>query len=410
MIRQRTDTGKWEVRWRENGHHRSKSFTHERDARRFARKVDEARERGDLLDMSRGKETVSEFVERWWRDYAVSQLSDNTRAHYGRLWEKHLRKPIGGYSLRSVTPAVVDGLRAELVAGGVGAPTVRKALVFLSGVMSAAVRWDRIERNPVREVRKPSAKRTRHVRPFPPRVVETIRASFLADEQVRDAVLVCLLAYAGLRPEEARALRWSDFVGGAIYVERAAAGSTIKTTKTGEPRTVTLLRPLADDVRAWRAASEDREGLVFPTSRGTLWTDYDWRNWRKRVFKPAAEAAGFPQAVPYDLRHSFASLLIREGLTVVEVAAQLGNAPEVTLSTYAHVFREFTPGEPISAEGAILAARAEFDVRGVYAESGTDEDGEATGAASTLRADARIRTADPFITSEVLYQLSYVGV
>jgi hypothetical protein len=28
----------------------------------------------------------------------------------------------------------------------------------------------------------------------------------------------------------------------------------------------------------------------------------------------------------------------------------------------------------------------------------------------TLRADARIRTGDPFITSEVLYQLSYVGI
>ena len=26
-----------------------------------------------------------------------------------------------------------------------------------------------------------------------------------------------------------------------------------------------------------------------------------------------------------------------------------------------------------------------------------------------VEADARIRTADPFITSEVLYQLSYVG-
>ena len=26
-----------------------------------------------------------------------------------------------------------------------------------------------------------------------------------------------------------------------------------------------------------------------------------------------------------------------------------------------------------------------------------------------IRADARIRTGDPFITSEVLYQLSYVG-
>ena len=27
----------------------------------------------------------------------------------------------------------------------------------------------------------------------------------------------------------------------------------------------------------------------------------------------------------------------------------------------------------------------------------------------SAKADARIRTADPFITSEVLYQLSYVG-
>ena len=29
--------------------------------------------------------------------------------------------------------------------------------------------------------------------------------------------------------------------------------------------------------------------------------------------------------------------------------------------------------------------------------------------ASRWEADARIRTGDPFITSEVLYQLSYVG-
>ena len=33
----------------------------------------------------------------------------------------------------------------------------------------------------------------------------------------------------------------------------------------------------------------------------------------------------------------------------------------------------------------------------------------AVDPASPERADARIRTADPFITSEVLYQLSYVG-
>ena len=34
----------------------------------------------------------------------------------------------------------------------------------------------------------------------------------------------------------------------------------------------------------------------------------------------------------------------------------------------------------------------------------------AGGKARGGKADARIRTADPFITSEVLYQLSYVGL
>jgi hypothetical protein len=35
--------------------------------------------------------------------------------------------------------------------------------------------------------------------------------------------------------------------------------------------------------------------------------------------------------------------------------------------------------------------------------------GRTSSAAGVVRADERIRTADPFITSEVLYQLSYVG-
>lgn len=34
---------------------------------------------------------------------------------------------------------------------------------------------------------------------------------------------------------------------------------------------------------------------------------------------------------------------------------------------------------------------------------------ECAETASELEADARTRTGDPFITSEVLYQLSYVG-
>jgi integrase len=408
VIRRREDTGKWEVRWRENGKHRSKSFTRKADAERLAARVRSVRELGGGLDFDRGKETVAEFIERWWRDYALVELQPNSREGYARVWEKHLRLRVGGYRLREVTPAVVDSVKSELVAAGVGAPTIRKGLALLSAMFRCAVTWDRVDRNPVREVRLPGAKRTRHVRPLPPHNVEVLRSRLLLEGRLLDATLVSVLAYAGLRPEEARALVWSDVTARTILVERAAAGSAIKTTKTGAIRTVRLLEPLAEDLAFWRESSPST-GLVFPTARGTLWTDYDWRNWRARVYKPFAAEVGLVRSIPYDLRHSFASLLIHEGVSVVEVARQMGNAPDVTLDTYAHVFEELDPAERLSAVEAIRAARGEFDVREKYAEAGTSEDAEALKAASMLEADARTRTGDPFITSEVLYQLSYVG-
>ena len=101
--------------------------------------------------------------------------------------------------------------------------------------------------------------------------------------------------------------------------------------------------------------------------------------------------------------------MIHEGVSVLEVARQVGNSPDVTLPTYAHVFEEFEPTARVGAGDAIEAARAEFDVRGEYAEPEVKPDAESLDGASMLEADARTRTADPFITSEVLYQLSYVG-
>ena len=207
MIRYRGDTGKWEVRWRENGRHRSRSFTRKADAERFETRVRSARELGEAVDLDRGKETLAEFVERWWREYALVELQSNTRNSYGYVWEKHLRKRIGGYRLRDVSPAVVDRVKTELQAAEVGAPTVRKALALLSAMFRCAVTWDRVDRNPVREVRSPAVRRSRHVRPFPPAPVEAMRARLLSGAAVRDAVLLGVLAYAGLRPEELRALR-----------------------------------------------------------------------------------------------------------------------------------------------------------------------------------------------------------
>ena len=85
-----------------------------------------------------------------------------------------------------------------------------------------------------------------------------------------------------------------------------------------------------------------------------------WENWRDRVYAPAARAAGVEHPVPYDLRHSFVSLLIHEGLSVLEVARQAGHSPKVCLDTYAHVFDDFDPAQRTPAEAAIRQARDEL--------------------------------------------------
>jgi integrase len=169
-----------------------------------------------------------------------------------------------------------------------------------------------------------------------------------------DAALVSVLAYAGLRPGEALGMRWGD------VRERTLL---INATKTNSTRTVRLLGPLAQDLAEWRMRS-GRPGdktLVFPRRDGDLWTDSDWRNWRnwrKRRFATALEAAGVEHAAhPYDLRHSFASLLLAEGQSVHHVAKQLGHAPSMTLDTYGHTIDELEDRDRIDAEAEIRAAR-----------------------------------------------------
>ena len=190
--------------------------------------------------------------------------------------------------------------------------------------------------------------------------IEKIRAYLLHHGLHLDATLVAVLAYAGLRPGEAIGLRWHDVGARTLLVERSVAFGQLKTTKTGKTRSVKLLPPLIETLDAWhnqtpRNAPTD---LVFPSPDGSPWNADRARNWRKHTFRDAATAAGVPNARPYDLRHSWVSLLIAEGATVVEVARQAGHAPTVTLDTYAHLFDELHDGPVTSADRLIREARA----------------------------------------------------
>jgi integrase len=229
----------------------------------------------------------------------------------------------------------------------VGAETIRKLMTMLQSVMALAVRHETLPTvtvNVVAAVRRPSAPRRRGLAVWPTTVEAVRSASWqTGTKRIRtvtmtqqDAVLVRLLAYAGLRPEEALALVWGDITARHIRVERAVALGEIREDDgiKRHDRSVRLLQPLAEDLRAWkpaRGAIPLPNQLLFSRRDGGVWQDHDWRNWRKRVFKPAAEVAGLIHARPYDLRGSFATLLIQEGKNVVDVAKALGHTPETCL-------------------------------------------------------------------------------
>jgi hypothetical protein len=84
------------------------------------------------------------------------------------------------------------------------------------------------------------------------------------------------------------------------------------------------------------------------------------------------------------------------------------DAAGFTARTYAHIMRDASKRRRVSIARAITNARRPLvDPETPETSPSTDE---SAGKVLQIReADARIRTADPFITSEVLYQLSYVG-
>jgi hypothetical protein len=151
--------------------------------------------------------------------------------------------------------------------------------------------------------------------------------------------------------------------------------------------------------------------LVFPDSHdGHL----RWQNWRRRVWIPALERAGVPYFRSYDLRHTCATLLLYEGRTLNEVAEHLGHAdPGFTARTYAHVMRDAPRRRRITISEAIREGRVAASRRPLVdpsvAERANRTPRSVKKSLQIERADARTRTGDPFITSEVLYQLSYVG-
>lgn len=380
MSIRKTPNGKWEVRWWEGGRHPSRQFERKGDADAFEVEIKRRKQLGALAPgVLQSRRTLAEFIEDdWWPRYAIPVLAEDTRRRYLEILGDHLLPRLGDYELRSITSSLVEDLRDQMTRAGVPAPTVRKTLMLLQGVLRRAVLLQLIPANPARDVPKPKQPPKAPPEPLSPETVEAIRAHMItmwetekrglgrsADEvrwwRARNALIVSLLAYAGLRPVEDRGCTWGDVRGRTLHVVAS---------KTGRPREVDLLAPVAQDLAEWRllCGRPSEKQLIVPTLDGDGWKRHDWQNWRRRVYRPAAIAAGVTGDMrPYRLRGSFVSLLLWAGEDLTYVAEQAGHSVATLARYYAGVIRELHGRPKIPAGEAIRQAREAVAERRVRA-------------------------------------------
>jgi len=151
-----------------------------------------------------------------------------------------------------------------------------------------------------------------------------------------------------------------DFDGGVIRVRSQLTRATrqeparrVRLKTKSSRRDIRLEPSLAALLRRHKFASafSTGEDYVFATSEGT---PFYYRNVASRGLAKAAEAAalnrdGPPKLSFHDLRHTYGSHLVRQGLDVVRISRQLGHArPSITLDVYSHEFEEVTHADDVS--------------------------------------------------------------
>jgi integrase len=341
----------WRVRWRDaRGRNRSRVLGRKRDAEAFDAELRRRKRTGELAALDAGRETLDEYVAGAWSRAYAAHLAPRTRQTYASAYDRHISPRLGDLRLREIDAEVVASFQGDLIRAGVGPHAIRKAMTLLGGILQRAAEAKRIDFNPQRVVRKARLPRTAEVRPLPPAQVEQLRRTLAH----RDATIVSVLAYAGLRPGELRVMRWRHVGERTLLVDAV---------KTGARRSVRLLAPLRGDLGEWRTVTDDdsEDTLIFPAADGGEWSANAFEKWRRRVFAPALRSIGIERGRPYDLRHSFASLLLHEGRSVIYVARQLGHGAELTMRTYGHVIEELEDRPQLPAEDAIREAREALD-------------------------------------------------
>ncbi|MGW7099296.1 tyrosine-type recombinase/integrase [Streptomyces sp. NPDC054883] len=366
---------------------RDMSFDVLEDAKGWLRRSGTDSERGEFVDPRDGSITLTDFVTRHWR--AGVRGAPGTVKRVDERVRLHILPHLGAVALRDVSATVLRGYIATLE-GECSPRYARQILTSLSNIFETAIDDKRLVRNPMRAktVRWPKAPdEDRDAWPL----ATAQRVRDVINPRYRIAVVVAL--GCGLRQGEVFGLspRDFDFERGVIRVRRQvqllSGRLYFALPKGGKTRIVDMPRSVATELAAyfldhpavdvelpWGGPEPDREKQSFPLVLTTTYGNAIRANiFNDEAWKPALAAAG---VIPvrekgarwkasrkdgfHVLRHTYASVLLEAGESIVTLARWLGHSsPTITLDHYAHFMPE-AGGKGRAAIDALLGTVPEY--------------------------------------------------
>lgn len=298
------------------------TFSRKSDAKLWIQKTESELRcgRNQLIAESR-KYNFKEAVQRYSKEKKISVVK---RGHL-QWWEKEL----GHYFLKDIRPSLIaekkQKLLTETTEKGVvrSGSTCNRYLATLSHVLSICEKqWEWIEGNPVKKIsrEKESRERTRFLGP------EERQALLKACRESENPYLftfVALQLSTGCRYNEIRHLRWTD-------VDLNKGKITIRESKNGDVRSVPVLGFVLELLRQL-AMGQTSLGYLFPSQDRTRPLDL------RRAYRTAIKRAKLKDFRGHDCRHSYATEMLAQGLSLGEIGHLLGHRSVSMTRRYAHL-------------------------------------------------------------------------
>ena len=312
-------------------------------------KLKKALEEAKKIDITRaGKYTVASWMEEWFENVAKLKVRTSSHQTYRGYIDHHIAPNIGKIPLEKLSTMDLQKLYRKLMIKGrverieskdqpkgLSAKTVRNINQVISSAMDFAVAQKIISENPCKAVALPKIEH-KEMQTIP---AEQLQAFLKEAKETGVYEMYYIELATGLRRGELLGLKWTDidWKNGIIKVRRSIARmngeiveSTLKTKNSY--RAVTISQQAIEVLKEQKAKTNDV--YVFPSPNGGPISPDSVNNMLKRVLA----RAGIPKVRFHDLRHTFATIALQNGVDIKTVSGMLGHfSAGFTLDTYAHV-------------------------------------------------------------------------